>query len=208
MSLSLPHDRLLWPSSPDFSNTQWNYPASGFSNLLIDRNSTIVNSSWVDIEQFPTDQPRPSLGVFFATPETFFDGYFKGNFSQYSCTIDARWAYTHAILDASSGQSIIFDANPNPDSALLKSLFAVGPAPAAPPSLRISKSWSAALNPPWIDSITSTVPGGRTILDTIGQICFDRHTFLNASVNGSPFPDGLSHRIMATGVAVTDPMPM
>jgi hypothetical protein len=191
----------LWPSSPDFTNTQWSFPASDFSNLSVDLNSTVVNSSWVGIENFPSDQPRPSLGAFFATPETVF-GFLMGSYSLYSCAIDARWAYTHALLDASSGQPLIFDGNPNPNGELLTSVFDNGPAPAALPSIYISDSWSAALNPPWIDSITSPVPSNQTILDTIGQICLERHTFLNSSLNGSPFSDSLSHLIM------TDPMPM
>jgi hypothetical protein len=191
----------LWPSSPDFTNTQWSFPASDFSNLSVDLNSTVVNSSWVGIENFPSDQPRPSLGTLFATPETVF-GPRMGSYSLYSCAIDARWAYTHALLDASSGQPLIFDGNPNPNGELLTSVFDNGPAPAALPSIYISDSWSTALNPPWIDSITSPVPSNQTILDTIGQICLERHTFLNSSLNGSPFSDGLSHLIM------TDPMPM
>jgi hypothetical protein len=196
----LPHGTFLWPSSPDFTNTQWSFPASAFSSLSVDLNSTVVNLNWVGIENFPNNQPRPSLGAFFATTETVF-GPGNGSYSLYSCTIDARWLYTHTFLDASSGQAIIYDANPNPNGDLIKSVFGGGPAVAALPSIYISDSWSIALNPPWTDSITSPVPSNRSVLDMIRQICLDKHTFLN-SLNGLPFSDGLSHCIM------TDPMTM
>jgi len=97
------------------------------------------NLSWVGIENFPNNQPRPSLGAFFATPETVF-GPGNGSYSLYSCTIDARWLYTHAFLDASSGQAIIYDANPNPNGDLINSVFGSGPAVAALPSIYISDS--------------------------------------------------------------------
>lgn len=158
----------------------------------------MINSSWIPISQFPSDQPRPSIGAIFATPETSWSGSPRGNYSLYSCTIDARWAYTRAILDASSGQPIVFDANPDPDDALLDSTYAIGQqAATAPPSVKIEEGWAAAMNPRWVDSITSLVPGNSTVLDMVGQICFDRYTLLNKTMAGSSFPDGLSHYIMA-----------
>jgi hypothetical protein len=102
----------LWPSSPDFSSTQWNYPVSDFSDLSIDLNSALVNSRWVGIEVFPSDQPRPSLGAFFATPETLFGR--NESYSLYSCTVDARWAFTQALLDASSGQALVLTETRTP----------------------------------------------------------------------------------------------
>ncbi|KAE9374316.1 hypothetical protein N431DRAFT_556649 [Stipitochalara longipes BDJ] len=204
--LGLPHDMFFLASSPDFSNTQWSYPASDFASLSVDPNSDIVNSSWVNSELFLSDQPRPSLGALFATPETFFGQ--NGSYSLYSCAIDARWTYTQALLDASSGQPIVFDGNPDPNGALVTSITGVGPVPATLPSIQISESWSAAINPPWIDSITSPVPGNRRILDTIGQICLDSYTSLNATLYSKPFSDGLDHRVMVDSIHQILPIPM
>jgi hypothetical protein len=131
----------------------------------------------------------------------------SGSWRGYSYTIDARWAFTQALLDASSGQALVFDRNPNPNDAFLDSAFGGGPALSGTlPSIYISNDWSTALNPPWIDSITEPAPSNRTILDTIGQICLERHTTLNSTLYGSPFSNSFDHRVMTD---VRDaPMPM
>ena len=97
-------ETLNLPSSSDFSNTQWTYQTSDFAGLLIDPDSDIVNSSWVSSSLFPIDQPRPSLGAIFATPEIF--GAQNASYSLFSCTIDARWAYTQVLLDESSDRRL------------------------------------------------------------------------------------------------------
>jgi hypothetical protein len=73
---------------------------------------------------FPSDQPRASLGVFFA-PETMFG--LNESYSLYFCTIDARWAFAQVLLEASPGQALVFDKDPSPDGGLLTSGFDVGP---------------------------------------------------------------------------------
>jgi hypothetical protein len=192
-NMSLDHSLMVYPpwTSDPILNTDWSISAVDFATLAIDNNSTLVNSSWINIEQFGS--LKPSLGAYFATPEIFVTGPMGSNYSQYTCTIDARWMPTRAILDGSSGVQIIADANPNPIGPAFADLGG-GPAPSSYPSLLISESWSQLLNVPWIDSITNPVPSNRTILDTIGQKCLDKNTFLNATLLGQHFDDGLSHR--------------
>jgi hypothetical protein len=198
-NMSLDHSEMVyppWTSDPIF-NTDWSISAADFATLAIDNNSTLVNSSWINIEQFGS--LKPSLGAYFATPELVAKGCVFGqatcNYSQYTCTIDARWMPTRAILDGSSGKQIVADANPNPIGPAFDDLNN-GPAPPSYPSVFISESWSQLLSVPWIDSITNPVPSNRTILDTIGQKCLDKNTFLNATLVGRHFDDGLSHRVV------------
>lgn len=68
-SLTLYHDVMVWPpwQSEPLSSVEWTFPASDFSKLSVDSNSSILNSSWINIDQF--EGVKPSLGAFFAAPE-------------------------------------------------------------------------------------------------------------------------------------------
>jgi hypothetical protein len=180
-SLGLPHSQMAWPpwtTDPIFS-TQWNISSSDYSSLFIDLESNIVNSSWIDIDQF--GDIRPSLGALFATPSIISAPVVGGqsnNNSLYTCTIDARWMPTKAFWDSSSGAGAVFDSNPNPNAAIDVNS---GLYPTTLPAAYIDQSWADILNVPWIDSITDPVPTNRTILDTIGQKCVDKNTFFNST---------------------------
>jgi hypothetical protein len=205
-SLTLVHDRMFWPpwTSDPFASAEWIVASSEYSGLSVDLNSTLINSSWIDIEQFGS--VKPSLAAIFATPETISTlGYptRNQNFSLYTCTIDARWMPTRAFSDASSGHRAIFDSNPNPEGAIITSILGVGPTPDALPNMFIADSWAKLLNVPWTDSVAFPVPTNRTILDTIAQKCLDKNTFFNSSFIGVPFEDGLSHRIATNPMAMT-----
>ncbi|RDW75517.1 hypothetical protein BP6252_06659 [Coleophoma cylindrospora] len=202
-SLSFLHNTMVWPpwqEEPIFS-TEWSVSTSDYANLSMDLNSTIVNSSWVDIAQF--DGIKPSLAAIFTTPETVYQsGYHKySNQSFYTCTIDARWMPTKVFTDASSGKAAVFDFFPDPNGPILAELDN-GPVPDSMPSLYIAESWTKLLDVPWMDSVAFPVPTNRSILDTIGQKCLEQTSFLNVSILGTSFNDSLPRRV------TTSPMNM
>jgi hypothetical protein len=200
--LPLLHDRMLWPpwNVEPLKSARWKVQASSFSKSIGDLNSTFVNASLIEIEQF--GNLKPSLGVFFSTPEirTPYSGkcYNCGdanpnrNHSMFTCTVDARWIPARAFSDSSYGLRSIFDSNPDP-------LDAIGPDPKgrleSAPNLYLSSSWSKALAVPWVGDLLNPSPSNRTMLDVIGQRCLDASTRLNATLMGRTFEDGLAHRI-------------
>jgi len=181
--LPLRHDRMSWPpwDTDPIKSTQWSVPSSDYTNSMTNLNSTIVNSSVIDISQF--GDIKPSLGIFFSTPEVKTSGpgcpYCKEantntNYSSYTCTIDARWVETRAFSDASSGERAIFDFNSSPIS---DTFHEQKQANFSAPPMYMSQSWTESLTVPWMDDILKPVPStNRTVFDIIGQRCLDTHT--------------------------------
>lgn len=204
--LPLLHNQMMFPpwTSAPINAVQWSVSVSDYKSRRGDLNSTVVNSSWIDIEQF--GDVKPSLGAVFFTPEIISPGgcYYcenqGNNFSSYTCTVDARWMATKAFSDASMGRRAIFDSVPNPIGSFSVDRDLKKAAPLTP--LYLAESWTKALDVPWIDSITQIVATNRTVLDTIGQKCVEANTIINATYRGRPFENNQPHRM------TTDPMKM
>ncbi|KUJ24656.1 uncharacterized protein LY89DRAFT_713453 [Mollisia scopiformis] len=193
-SLTLQHSRMVWPpfTSDPIDSADWEVQASDYSSLSSDLNSTVVNSSFIDISQFGT--VAPSLGAFFATPAIFATSSFSaprsGNLSLFTCTIDARWMPTTAFWDSSSGTAAVFDSNPNPNAAIGVDADLSGLHPYALDTVSITPSFSSLLDVPFSDSIIDPQPTNRTILDTLGQKCLDSNTFINSTSGTRLFNQG------------------
>ncbi|KAF8847491.1 hypothetical protein BDZ45DRAFT_811538 [Acephala macrosclerotiorum] len=179
-SLALLHSEMAWPpwTSDPIASAEWDVQTSEYSSLAQDLNSTIVNSSFVDVSQFGS--VAPSLAAVFATAQITSEGG-RTNRSWYACTIDARWMPTTTFWDSSSGTAAVFDSNPNPNAAIEVDAELSGLHPYALDMVSIDTSFADLLAVPWADSLIDPTPTNRTILDTIGQKCFDANTRLNST---------------------------
>ncbi|KAH8816001.1 hypothetical protein F5884DRAFT_852464 [Xylogone sp. PMI_703] len=174
--LTLQHSSMVWPpwTTDPIASANWEVQASDYASLSSNLNSTLVNSTFIDISQFGS--VAPSLAALFSTP-AIISG--RTNSSLFTCTIDARWMPTTAFWDSSSGTAAVYDSNPNPNAAINVDADLDGLHPYALDTISITRSFASILNVPWIDSILDPVPTNRTILDIIGQKCIDSNTYLN-----------------------------
>ncbi|CZR55611.1 uncharacterized protein PAC_05499 [Phialocephala subalpina] len=179
-TLALLHDRMVWPpwTSDPIASAEWEINTSDYATLAQDLNSTVVNSSFVDVSQFGS--VAPSLAAVFASPLISVAGG-RSNRSWYTCTIDARWMPTNTFWDSSSGTAAVFDSNPNPNAAVTVDSEQSGLHPYALDMVSIDTSFADILTVPWVDSLIDPTPTNRTILDTLGQKCFNSNTHINAT---------------------------
>lgn len=189
---------LLHGGLQQLSSSNWSISASDYSDLIVDLNSTKVNSSWINIEQF--GDVKPSLGAFFSMPEAtnptrcLICNYTTGrDYSLYTCTIAANWMTTRVFTDASSGTNSVHDFDLNPLGTRQKDnqknqVYG--------PQIVLSESWVKALDVPWIDSIADPETTNRTLLGTLAQECLHRNTFYNATSYGRPFKDNTPHLLI------------
>ncbi|KAH6716058.1 hypothetical protein BKA61DRAFT_733864 [Leptodontidium sp. MPI-SDFR-AT-0119] len=198
----LPHDvMLLAPSTNDqTAPTKWSVSASKYSDLLADLNSTIVNSSWIDPEQFGSF--KPSLGAIFATPEIIHgQGSINDDrspFSFFVCTFDARWMTTKTYLDMATNSKYVYDSFPDPADAIYGEETSYHPIKdISATHAFIDESWANLLDVPWIDSLSNPTATNRSTIDMIGQKCLDKHSFLNATFGTTykPLDDGSLYRV-------------
>ena len=189
-SLALQHSRMAWPpyTNDPIASADWEIQTSDYASLSSDINSTIVNSSFVDVSQFGS--VAPSLAALFSTPQIISGYEGRINRSLYTCTIDARWMPTTAFWDSSSGTAAVFDSNPNPNAAINVDSDSSALYPEPLPAISFTQSFASnILATPWIDSILSPEPINRTILDVIGQKCIDSNTYYNTT-SGFHYPNG------------------
>ncbi|KAG4431762.1 hypothetical protein IFR05_012761 [Cadophora sp. M221] len=208
-SFTLPHDMLTmgdWATDPILS-AEWSVPLSDYPDISTDFNSTIVNASIIHSEQF--GNVKPSLGAIFATSEILHSDIINGESSApwafFVCTFNARWMKTDTYLEIASIERTVFDSFPDPrDNGYTERLPGDGQRDVSSVMMYISESWANLLNVPWVDSLATPTPTNRTILDTIGQKCLDKHTFLNATfAMQKPIDDGKLNRVSVEATAVS-----
>ena len=137
-----------WGSEP-IASTTWTVPFSAYSNLSVDLNSTIVNSTLIagDSEYF--GEVRPSMGAIFATPEILHSGTFQEStepWSFFACTFNARWMETETHLEIAPPESTVYDSSPDPQVPGYIDPDQTKDLPAIP--AYIGESWANLLNGP------------------------------------------------------------
>lgn len=201
-SIVLLHDQMFWPpwNRAPIADAEWRINISEFSSITGGSNSTTVNSSIIDTSRF--GDVKPSLGVYYAMPEIVAAGpgcagcqYNPNtNYSNFVCTVDARWMPSGAFSDASAGERGIFDVN----SSSIDAAFMREATRDDLPNIYVSEAWTNAITVPWVDSVLTSDVMQRSMLDIIGQKCLDANTYFSNKIpiTGTLFSDQSIRRVI------------
>lgn len=112
---------------------------------------------------------------------------------------------TDTYLEIASIERTVFDSFPDPrDNGYTDRYPGDGQRDVSFVPMYIGESWANLLNVPWVDSLATPTPTNRTILDTIGQKCIDRHTFLNATfLRQKSVDDGKLNRVSVEEMGIS-----
>lgn len=163
-TLVLPHNKLKsgnWNSDP-IASTAWAVPVSEVSDLSMDLNSTVVNSTLIASDAKYFGDIKPSLAAIFATPEIWHTTVYGESLEPwpyFACTFNARWMKTKTYLEVANPESTVYDSIPDPDVPGYTDPDNDQDLPSLP--AYIEESWANLLNVPWVDS-----------LETPGQLPF------------------------------------